>query len=267
MLTALVLSLTLAQAPQKLRWDPKIDLPVTGVLVGGWLLSETALKKTLAPPACRWCETNAFDMGVRATFNTMFVPSADGNHDANVASNITGFAAIPIALLGLDALYSARDGVFLQAFPVDVVIMLESMFSALAVNQTVKFAVGRGRPYTVGASPELLAQGGDLSDNNLSFFSGHSTFSFAAVASAATIARLRGYRLWWLSWLVGIPLATSTAMLRLAADKHWASDVLIGSSLGLLAGVLMPTFLHGSAGPITARVVPAGTGLAVTGTF
>jgi|APLak6261679142_1056127.scaffolds.fasta_scaffold00053_53 membrane-associated phospholipid phosphatase len=263
MVSSLVVALLVSQAaPQKLRWEPRADLPVTGALVTGWLLSEFAFKKQLAPAACRWCETNGFDTAVRSVFNPNLVPSAEGFGGAHVASNLVGFVALPLSMLGLDALLAWRDGVFVDAFPVDALLIIEATFSALGLNQAVKFAVGRGRPYTVGASPELLAGGHDLADNNLSFFSGHSTFSFGVVASAATVASLRGYRHAWLLWLVGVPLATTTAVLRLAGDKHWASDVLVGSALGLATGILMPTLLHGRV-----AVTPMGNGLSVSGRF
>jgi membrane-associated phospholipid phosphatase len=268
MVSSLVVALLLSQAaPQKLKWEPRVDLPVTGVLVTGWLLSETAFKKALAPAACRWCETNAFDTAVRSVFNPALTPSAEGVGGVHVASNLIGFLGLPLAMLGLDALLSWREGVFLEAFPVDVLLIIETTFSALALNQAVKFSVGRARPYTIDAPGELLAQGKDVADNNLSFFSGHSTFSFATVAAAATIASLRGYRYAWLMWVVGVPLAATTAVLRLAADKHWASDVLVGTALGLATGMLMPTLLHGRVGPVTARVSPTANGVALCGRF
>ncbi len=268
MIGSLVLLLALHQAPpHKLNWEPKIDLPVTGVLVTGWVLSETVFKKNLAVSTCRWCETNGFDNAVRSAFQPSLSPSPSGVSAVSTLSHLTGFVAVPVAMLGLDALLAWQHDSLLETFPVDALLMIETTFGVLAVNQTVKFAVGRGRPYTVNASPELLAQSHDVADNNLSFFSGHSTFTFAAVSSAATVASLRGYRHAWLLWLVGLPLATTTAILRLAADKHWLSDVLVGSALGTAAGILMPTFLHGRVGPVNARVSPQGNGLAISGSF
>jgi membrane-associated phospholipid phosphatase len=267
MISTIVLAVVLTQAPQALRWEPRVDLPVTGALVTGWLLSEFAFKKQLAAPACRWCEPNGFDTAVRVAFNPSLSPSAEGIGPAHVASNLIGFIGVPLAMVGLDALLSWRDGVFMAAFWTDVLLMLETTFSVLDLNQAVKFAVGRARPYTIGASEELLAEGHDLADNNLSFFSGHSTFTFAMVSSAATLAGLRGYRQAWLLWAVGLPMAATTAILRLAADKHWASDILIGAAIGTTVGILMPTLLHGRLGPISARVTPLSNGLAVSGAF
>ncbi len=265
-LVALSLSQT-APPPQGLRWDPRVDIPVTGALVTGWLLSELAFKKDLGPPTCRWCETNGFDVAVRGLFVPSMQPSASGISGPDVASNVIGFGVLPVALIGLDALFTWRDGGRVDTFLVDVLLILEATFVSLSVNQVVKFAVGRGRPYTVGASPELLASGRDPPDNNLSFFSGHANYAFVLVSSAATVATLRGYRLAWLMWLVGLPLATATSVLRIAGDKHWATDVLVGSAFGVAVGILLPKFLHGRVGPVSARLSPMPNGLGISGQF
>ncbi len=265
---AAVLALALTQnAPHKLHWEPRVDIPVTGALVTGWLLSEFAFKSQLGAKQCRWCETNSFDLAVRSAFVPSMQPSAEGLRAPHVASNMIGFIALPALLIGLDGLFAWRDDAGLESFLVDMLLVLETTFAALAVNQFVKFAVGRGRPYTVGASDELLAEGHDLADNNLSFFSGHATFAFALVSSAATVATLRGYRLAWLMWVVGLPLAATTSILRLAADKHWTTDILLGSAFGLAVGILMPTFLHTRVGPVEASLAPMPNGLAVSGRF
>jgi membrane-associated phospholipid phosphatase len=269
MISSLVLALVISQTappPQQLRWDPRIDIPVTGALVAGWIISD-AFKKDLAPAECRLCGTNGFDNSIRLLFNPTLSQSADGFHGWDTASTVVGFIAVPVAMIGIDAIFAAREGVFMKAFWTDVVLMLEATFSALAVNQTVKFLAGRARPYTIGAPPELLESGRDPPDNNLSFFSGHTTLAFALTTSAATIASLRGYRNAWVMWVVGIPLAITTGILRMAADKHWASDVLVGAAVGTAFGVLMPTLLHGRVGPLEARVVPAPNGIALTGRF
>ncbi len=267
MISSIVLAVVLNQAPHQLNWEPRVDLPVTGALVTGWLVSEFAFKKQLAANPCRWCAPNGFDTAVRVAFNPNLTPSAEGIGPAHVASNLVGFIGVPLAMIGLDALLSWRDGVFMDAFWIDLVLILETTFAAQDLNQAVKFAVGRARPYTIGASDELLAEGRDFADNNLSFFSGHATFTFALVSSAATVASLRGYRQAWVLWAAGLPLATATAVLRLAADKHWASDILLGAAIGTSLGIVMPTLLHGRLGPVTAQLTPMGNGLSLSGRF
>lgn len=267
MVPALLLTALIShQTPAQLQWDPRVDIPVTAVLATGWITSEI-LKKELAPPTCRWCATNGFDTAVRQVFNPSLTPSSDGFGAAHVASNMVGFIAVPVGLFGLDALLAWRAGALKDTFLVDALLVLETTMSAMAINQLVKFTVGRGRPYTVGATEEITAGGHDIADNQLSFFSGHSTFTFALVCATATIADLRGYRHAWTIWAVGLPLAASTAILRLGADKHWTTDVLIGSAVGTLAGVLMPRFLHGRVGTVTAKVAPVGSGLGLVGQF
>lgn len=55
---------------------------------------------------------------------------------------------------------------------------------------------------------------------HMSFFSGHTALAFSTVG---------GPRL-----SVSIPLAVSTGGLRVAAGKHWPTDVLVGAGVGLL---------------------------------
>lgn len=254
-------------APQRLAWDPKVDLPITATLAAGWLVSEFALKKQLAAPTCRWCETNGFDTAVRSVFNPTLAPSASGISGPARASDILAFGVVPAGMLGLGALLSWRDGVFMEAFWVDALLILEATLTAQVLNQVVKFSVGRGRPYTVGASPELLAEAHDPADHNLSFFSGHATWTFALATSAATVMGLRGYRHAWVAWAVGLPLAAATAVLRVAGDKHWTTDVLLGAAVGAAAGVLMPTLLHRRLGPLEVQVSALPNGVALAGRF
>lgn len=47
-----------------------------------------------------------------------------------------------------------------------------------------------------------------------------------------------------LVWGGGMIFATLTARLRMAADRHYLSDVLVGSAVGSAAGFLMPYFFH-----------------------
>ena len=50
----------------------------------------------------------------------------------------------------------------------------------------------------------------------------------------------------WLpfSWAAGLPLAALTGYLRIAADRHYLSDVLVGAGAGTLFGTLVPRLLH-----------------------
>ena len=67
-------------------------------------------------------------------------------------------------------------------------------------------------------------------------------------------------------------MGLATAILRVAADMHWATDVLAGAAAGTLIGGGLPALLHPRAGGaggamITPLPVRGGGGLAVAGRF
>ena len=88
-----------------------------------------------------------------------------------------------------------------------------------------------------------------------------------------TVAQLRGYRGGWLVWVVGLPLAAAVGVMRMGADKHYLSDVLVGAAVGSAFGFALPRLFHGRVDRASApdavrlRLVPAPGGLALTGAF
>lgn len=263
--TLVALALVANEPPKNLRWDPRIDIPGAGVLTAAWLVTEFAVKKQLAPAGCRWCETNAFDVAVRRVFNPTGTPSANGLVGPDMWSNVVGLASMPLALAGVELLasYDAGEG-WLGRWAADMVLIVEATMAAMVTVQSVKFVVARARPFTIGASPELLATGHDPADQNLSFFSGHTTFAVGLAVSAGVVSTLRSYRYAWLTWAVGLPLAFATALLRLGADKHWATDVIVGAAVSSAFSIAIPLVFHG---PQPIRVAVQPNGIAVAGTF
>ncbi len=270
MLTVALMTLLTANQPVKpLTWRLGPDLGATAALVGGWVLSETVLKNTLAPAACRWCATNDFDLSVRKAFYPSLQPSPQGEKIADLSSGVVGFAVLPLMLVGLDAwLMAGAQDEWVSEWAVDILLATEATFAALALNQVVKFSVGRARPFTVDAPPGLLAQAVAPSDANLSFFSGHTTLAFGVVASLSTIASMRGHKAAPLMWVLGTPVALVTSLLRIGADKHWASDVLLGALVGTAFGIGVPLLFHAPVDQrVSLRLVPFGQGAMLTGTF
>ena len=82
---------------------------------------------------------------------------------------------------------------------------------------------------------------------------------------AGVIAQRRGYRIAPVIWTTGLAIAATTAYLRMAADRHSFTDVLVGGAIGALGGALIPR-LTGSLPPRVA-VVPQPGGLALVGRF
>lgn len=243
----------------RLKWKPAVDLPVTGTLALGLLLSESVLKKPLAPQACRWCGHNAVD----DAFSGIRAPLAS-QRTMDLLSYLT-VGVLPLAALGY-GYWQASD---LKSFGIDALLVLEAMFAAATLNQVVKFTVGRERPFVARLSEGEKGATQTPEDNNLSFFSGHATMAFSLAVAMGTVAELRRYRHRVWVWAVGLSLATATAVLRMAADKHYFTDVLTGAVVGGALGYFIPAWLHGveDDAPASVRLLPSLGGFAVVGHF
>jgi len=215
--------------PDALHVKLQVDVPVTLGLGALWIASEAG-KAALAPDHARWARENAFDRSVADALRWSQVERADH------ASNWLGFGVLPVGAFGGLFALAMRDG-RLEAYPADALLLTESVSVAAFLNQGVKFAVGRRRPFAQGESRR------DGADDNLSFYSGHTSLAFSVAIASASIATLRHYRSAPYLWTLGVPLAAVTGYLRIAADKHYFSDVTVGALMGTAVGLLVP-WLH-----------------------
>jgi membrane-associated phospholipid phosphatase len=235
--------------------DRTVSLAFT---VGGglaWMLSESVLKGNLAPSSCRWCDgddLNAVDRGVRNALRW------DDPRLAVNLSNVAGYGGMPVLTMGLLALSGWRDERAGAEIIDDELVVMESLVGAALVNQGVKFLVGRERPFVRALPAGEKGSTADPHDNNLSFYSGHTSLTFSIAVASGTVASLRGYRGAPLVWTTGLVLAGTTGYLRIAGDKHYFTDVLTGAVVGSFVGFAVPYWLHrgrSSAGGEPASVV------------
>lgn len=108
-------------------------------------------------------------------------------------------------------------------------LLAQNILITTNLTQTVKVLVQRQRPLT--QHPNYIASGNN--DDHYSFFSGHSSFT----AAAATTAMLYAYRYDGGKWTkpvawASVGLALTTGGMRIAAGKHYTSDVLTGFIIG-----------------------------------
>jgi membrane-associated phospholipid phosphatase len=202
-----------------------------------YVLSESSFKDDLAPTSCRWCRLNSLDRGVRDRLLW------DDTQAARSASNATGYMGAPLAGFGLLALASWHDDRTEQMVD-DELIVLEAVLATALLNQGVKFLAGRERPFVRALSADQKGMTPDPYDNNLSFFSGHTSFTFSIAVASGTVASLRGYRLAPWIWGSGLTLAATTGYLRIAGDKHYFTDVITGALVGSFVGFAVPYWLH-----------------------
>lgn len=232
--TLLVLCALVASADARPRTHRKLHIALTTVGGALYVTSEAFLKKDLAPRECRWCNPPQLDVTIR---NAARWTNTD---NANTASNVTGFLLAPAATITLTML--ASHGAPERGFRLidDTLPVVESAIIASLFNQTAKFVVGRERPFVHYTEPGRAAE----LDDNVSFYSGHATLGFSLAVSAGMVAHQRGYKLEPVIWATGITLATTTAYLRLAADKHYFTDVMAGAVTGTAIGIAVPLVLH-----------------------
>ncbi len=238
-----------SDSPRALRFSWTRDGILTGTAGVLWISSETVFKDDLAPARCRWCD-RAPDGTDRLNRLDRWGRGIAGNTEAsrrraNTWSNVIGFVGLPLGMLGTQYAVGHSSGASGELFAQDATIMVQSAVLASVANQAVKFAVGRERPFVHVLPESEKGLTAHPNDNNVSFYSGHTNLAFSLVASAGTVAALRGYKHQAVIWGVGLPLAASVGLLRMGADKHYLSDVLTGAVLGTAFGVAVPLLLHG----------------------
>lgn len=216
----------------KLKYKLDLDLAILAVSSTGWAIME-ALKDDVAPGFCRWCSVNALDDWGHNNLKW----SNTGR--AHKASNVTAYALAPMAAFGLDALAAYSDDQTKNIL-VDSLVIAESAAVSSLVSQIVKTAVGRQRPESHYRGPAIKGP----SENNVSFYSGHTSLAFSLAVASGTVASIRDYEMAPWIWGTGLAIATTTGYLRIAADKHYITDVLAGAAVGSAFGFGIPYFFH-----------------------
>lgn len=226
-------ALAQAQQVKVLRYDVRLDLSLT---LGAVTLWGTAylLEDQLVPARCRWCDDNGFDARARDALRWT-VP-----RPAGVLSDVGALVAMPMLSFAGLALAANEEGAARYVWQ-DALFVFEAISAAALLNVAIKFAVARERPYAHHDTFDGQPRG---SFERTSFYSGHSSRSFALASAAGMVASLRGYRSAPWIWTLGMLTATAVAYARVAGDYHYLSDVLVGAALGSLVGAGLPWLLH-----------------------
>lgn len=121
----------------------------------------------------------------------------------------------------------------------------ESVVAASVITGVLKIAMGRARPYvSADTNPHDLRFGrGRDGGQYQSFPSGHTTAAFAFASAMASEAATWTPRWHWVA-PAGYSAAALVALARMYDDKHWASDVVLGAGIGVVAGKATVRFNH-----------------------
>lgn len=236
--------------PLDVSWT--LDGAVTGAALAAWGVSELA-KGSLAPASCRWCSADGLDIRARNAVAWSNKKTAASLSDALQL-------AVPVGVAAYDVL-AARGAGSLDEPAKDVLVIAEAVAFAGVLTETAKYTFARVRPYA------YFGHGDTARDDHLSFWSGHTVVAFSAAAAGGTVAQLRGYQGWPWVYAAGFTGAAFTGYFRMAADKHWLTDVLASAAVGTATGILVPWLHRARPRAVTLRLLPAPGGVAVGGEF
>lgn len=250
-------------SPYTLRLDVDLSLLVGGTLLWGGTSFVGA--GSAPPPWCGTMSTPACDpSGLNALDRTIL-----GRYDPNasLAANVL-VGVVPGALVALDVIDAGVT--HWRGWLTDAVVITEAVVWSGAVQDIVRRAVRRPRPYmyTPGLNPG--AREGPEAD--FSFFSGHTSNTFAMATATAYTYSLRHphskYK--WLVWTLAMAGATTEPVLRTLSGEHFPTDCIVGALVGSSFGVLIPA-LHRRRGPFhvipSASIGPQGSSVALAGVF
>ncbi|MCU1277876.1 MAG: Membrane-associated phospholipid phosphatase [bacterium] len=249
------------QSPYALRLDVDLSLLILGTTLWG---GTSFIGGGSTPPP--WCGSSTTDACNPASVNALDRTTI-GLYDtkARLAANVM-VGVVPGAFTILDIVDAGVTN--WKSWLTDAVVITEAVVWSGAVQDIVRRSVRRPRPYMY--TPGLNPAERDGAEADFSFFSGHTSNTFAMVTAAAFTYTLRHpHSKWrWLVWSLAVAGETTEPVLRVLAGDHFPTDCIVGALVGTSAGILFPA-LHRRRVPI--RVVssagPSGSSVGVAGAF
>lgn len=227
------------------HWQPewsRFDLP--HALITGSAAATAVGLRLVHPRVVGWKQDLLFDSAFREAFRA---DDAGTRATLGDVSDVlqAGFMLFPFVVdAGLVAALIHDDprlGLELT------LIGLESfLVSSVAISASKTF-VGRVRP-DAEMCPETSDYACRSKVNRESFLSGHTAVAFTSAglmcANHLNLDLYGGGAADTAACVGALGLATATGLLRVAAGKHYATDVAAGALVGFTAGYLIPTLFH-----------------------
>ena len=184
-----------------------------------------------------WCASNALDEFVRAQ-----LVAHDPMRPARWSHALSlGVApALAFGALSFGALRARRPWHAAQ----NAAVVLHAFVMVTALADGVKKLADRERPGFHHGRQALTEAAKVPLERFLSFFSGDTAWGFALAAVTYALASRRGYAHAGAVAVAGFTVAFGVALLRVAADMHWATDVTAGALVGTTVGLAIPWALH-----------------------
>lgn len=222
-------------------WADGLIIGVTSLGVTGAYYDSDLLIQARCP--CDPNELNSLDRSV--------VGNKDDNMDRLSDVGVVTAVALPLYLdwreLGLS-----------KEFKEDTVVFIESLTVNASLVTFAKYNVQRPLPRTYDGDPSLVHS----SRGYRSFYSGHTSTVFAALSTAAYTHNLRNGSQAW-PWVVTAAFGAGVGYARIAAGKHFYTDVIVAAGMGTAVGILVP-WLHSRERLRNLSLLPMEDGLAVS---
>lgn len=188
-----------------------------------------------------------------------------------MASDISDVAVIPVvfALPMVDAFMALSGEAKWGPVFADGLVLAEALAWSSGLNLTVRSL--RWHPRPLMFSEDAPMEKRTAPEVGGSFYSGHANAAFVGAALCGVVLPRRFPKMHpaW-AWGGGLTAAAGVAALRVAAGKHYPTDVLVGAAAGTLFGLLFARLHegHGKVTPGAVRTEPTfPTGLKWTVTF
>lgn len=259
-------------AAKSLSWNPAwprfrpVEYAATGVIGGAALTAFFVLKARREP---------SFSGGILLddeARDALRLRSPTARDRARKFSDLTALSALLVLSIDSMLIPTARGSTDVAE---QLTLMdLEAFATSTLITASLVKAIGRARPSYADcqANPNFdpLCDSGPTA----SLPSGHASTAFTAAGlSCAHHSHLALYGdpvADALGCGFALVLATTTATLRVLGDRHYLSDVAMGSAVGFGVGYAAPLLFHYTAGESTSVSAGSGTaayGLSFSGTF
>jgi hypothetical protein len=261
------------------QWDPRWrKFGLANYLLTGASFGISAAS-SFVPVTNAWTGTNSLDEWGRRTLSVGDYESGQWARDvSDLLLSVT--IAFPLLVDSLSVAYWYRRSP--EVATQTALIAVEALAVSTLLQGTTTAVLQRERPYGRDCGKTIP---GELSDctstaRYRSFFSGHTSMSFAAAAVTCTHhARfeLFGDGAADAAACAGVMAsATAVGVFRVVGMRHYLTDVAAGAAVGALSGFATPWLLHygplarvesGSSSSVKWNVYPMLNGMAVRGTF
>jgi membrane-associated phospholipid phosphatase len=209
--------------PSIYQVSPVVDSSI--ILATGFTTIQAELNaENLVRPRCPCdpAEVNSFDRSV----------IGNDSQSLSLLSDVTlGLAIVLPPLLDL------YDLGLSQAFFEDLVVYAQTLTVTSAFSSLAKITVQRPIPLVYAGEPDLITSPSGYG----SFYSGHTALTFATLFTASMTVNLRHHWGVW-PWIASGAIGLSVGAERIAAGRHFYTDVAMGTLAGAVVGVLVPVF-------------------------